>query len=105
MGTWLLFFLVCFAGIGFMFFCLLRRQDALLRTMQEEHAHFRVALRAMNARLDSIDEDAAKERATAARRSGPISVDEALSAYANRHPKQESSRSGTETPDLSDLEL
>jgi hypothetical protein len=60
----------------------------------------------MNARLDSIDEDVAKEHAAnATRRSGPISVDEALSVYANRHPKQEPSRSGTETPDLPDLEL
>ena len=53
MGTWLIFFLVCFAGIAFMFFCVLRRADALLKTMRDEHAQFRILLQALSARLDA----------------------------------------------------
>jgi len=84
MDTWLIFFLVCFAGICFMFYCVLRRGDALLKAMRDEHAQFRMLLMALSARMDVlsdfIDTAGPGERNCEI----PISVDEALDAYARR---------------------
>lgn len=95
MGIWLIFFMVCFAGIGFMFFCMLRRQDALLKAMREEHAQFRVLLRALGNRLEprednDLDLDASHDQA-------PLSVDEALSAYARKERTERGERPGRES--------
>jgi len=86
MSTWLIFFLVCFAGIVFMFYCLLRRGDALLKAMRDEHAQFRVLLLALSARLDTVSGLGEQGYGGHGEDSEdiPISVDQALDAYARK---------------------
>ena len=90
MSTWLVFFLVCFAGIGFMFYCMMRRQDALLKAMRSEHAEFRVLLKALGARLELKEDELRTDS-----QSAPISVDEALDAYARKERLDMEPRSGS----------
>lgn len=47
----LAFEVVLFGGLAFMFFCILRNQDAMLRTMREEHAAMLSALAQMEKRV------------------------------------------------------
>lgn len=47
----LAFEVVLFGGLAFMFFCILRNQDAMLRTMREEHAAMLAALAQVEKRL------------------------------------------------------
>ncbi len=89
MGIWLIFFLICFGGIGFMFFCILRRQDALLKAMRDEHEQFKVLLRALASRFDVETENQPAEPLA------PLSVDEALNAY-----RKESRDKKSGLPDL-----
>jgi hypothetical protein len=115
MDTWLIFFLLCFVGIAFMFYCMLRRQDALVKDMRDEHAQIRVLLRALNARLDAVtgfgeleeyDKYGENDReASPISPISPISVDEALDAYIR---KERPDPDGTREPGkdgLPDLEL
>ena len=81
MGIWLIFFLVCFAGMGFMFFCILRRQDALLKAMRDEHEQFKVLLRALASRFDVETES---RPLSDMEKQAPLFVDEALDAYARQ---------------------
>lgn len=53
----LTFLVICFAGLAFMFYCIQRGQDIMLRAMQDEHAQMRTILRALEARLDADDEE------------------------------------------------
>lgn len=54
----LLFTLLCFGGLAFMFFCIQRQQEKMFNLMQEEHAQIRTLLRAMEARMDMVEEEA-----------------------------------------------
>lgn len=47
----LAFEVVLFGGLAFMFFCILRNQDAMLRTMREEHSAMLSALAQMEKRV------------------------------------------------------
>ncbi|MDR2727358.1 MAG: hypothetical protein LBC10_05135 [Deltaproteobacteria bacterium] len=70
-----------------MFYCVLRRGDAMLKAMREEHAQFRVLLQALSARLDAgsgFREDRYGGYGEGSRESAPISVGEALDAYARK---------------------
>lgn len=52
----LAFEVVLFGGLAFMFFCILRNQDAMLRTMREEHAAMLSALAQMEKRVAVLQE-------------------------------------------------
>ena len=93
MGIWLIFFLVCFVGMGFMFFCILRRQDALLKAMRDEHEQFKVLLRAVASRFDVEMESRSMPDIE---KQAPLSVDEALDAYVRQ--ERQDKRNGL--PDL-----
>jgi hypothetical protein len=116
MDTWLIFFLLCFVGIAFMFYCMLRRQDALVKEMREEHAQILVTLRVLNARLDAgtgfgeLEEygkygEGGREAASISPISpiSPISVDEALDAYIRKERPDGTREPGKDG--LPDLEL
>ena len=106
MGVWLIFFLICFAGIVFMFYCVLRRQDAILKALRDEHAQFRVSLRALGARLDANPGFGSGftegEYSGESRDNAPISVDEALDAYARKERQDKDARVSAKSnlPDL-----
>lgn len=54
----LMFTLLCFAGLAFMFFCVQRQQEKMFKLMQDEHAQIRTLLRAIEARMDNVEEEA-----------------------------------------------
>ena len=49
------FFLLCFSGLAFMFFCLMRRLDVLSRSLREERAQTRALLSLIAKKLGSED--------------------------------------------------
>jgi hypothetical protein len=116
MDTWLIFFLLCFAGIVFMFYCMLRRQDALLKTMRDEHTQIRVMVQALSARLDAgtgfgelEDYGGEYDRYDAGgREASPgslISVDEALDAYIRKERQDPDKAREPGKDGLPDLEI
>lgn len=58
MFPFMLFMFFCFLGVLAMLYHMLRTQEKNFRLLQEEHAQMRVLLRAMESRLDVLDEDA-----------------------------------------------
>ncbi|WP_297669851.1 hypothetical protein [uncultured Desulfovibrio sp.] len=58
MFPFMLFMFFCFLGVLVMLYHMLRTQEKSFRLLQEEHAQMRVLLRAMESRLDVLDEDA-----------------------------------------------
>lgn len=47
------FFLICFGGVAFMFFCLMRRLDILSRSLREEKAQTKALLQLLAQRLST----------------------------------------------------
>jgi len=97
MSMWLIFFLVCFAGQSFMFYCILRRQDTLLKAMKSEHEQFKVLLRALSARMEPDAALGPLEMPEKEPDISHLSVEEALDAYAKKE-RGEKPRGGL--PDL-----
>jgi len=107
MDTWLIFFMVCFVGIVFMFYCVLRREDALLKTMRDEHAQIRLLLQALNASLDAEPGFGENRYGgyDAGSRENPISVSEALNAYARKDRLDMDETRGADKDGLPDLKF
>ena len=52
----LAFEVVLFGGLAFMFFCILRNQDAMMQTMREEHAATLETLQKLEKRIATIQQ-------------------------------------------------
>jgi hypothetical protein len=52
--TGMVFAFLCFTGIFVMFFYLMRSLEKFQEQMRDEHAHLRVQIRALEARLDIL---------------------------------------------------